>query len=45
MLLFVAGVQGLLFNLIGDVLDLKLWRWSKLAWLSIAVPSALIFST
>jgi len=44
-LLFVAGVQGLLFNLIPvTFLDgLKLWRWSKLAWLSIAVPSAFIF--
>jgi hypothetical protein len=44
-LLFVAGIQGLLFNLIPvTFLDgLKVWRWSKLAWLSIAVPSAFIF--
>jgi hypothetical protein len=44
-LLFVAGIQGLLFNLIPvTFLDgLKLWRWSKLAWLSVAVPSAFIF--
>jgi hypothetical protein len=44
-LLFVAGIQGLLFNLIPvTFLDgLKLWRWSKVAWLTIAVPSAFIF--
>jgi hypothetical protein len=44
-LLFVAGIQGLLFNLIPvTFLDgLKVWRWSKLAWLSIAIPSAFIF--
>jgi hypothetical protein len=44
-LLFVAGIQGLLFNLVPvTFLDgLKVWRWSKLAWLSIAVPSAFIF--
>lgn len=44
-LLFVAGIQGLLFNLIPvTFLDgLKVWRWNKLAWMSIALPSAFIF--
>jgi Zn-dependent protease len=44
-LLFVSGIQGLLFNLLPiTFLDgQKVWRWNPLAWLSIAVPSAFIF--
>ncbi len=44
-MLFIGSIQGLLFTLVPlTFLDgLIIWKWSKAAWLSIALPVAFLF--
>ncbi len=44
-MLFVGSIQGLLFTLLPfEFMDgLKVWRWNKLAWLTIALPVTFLF--
>jgi hypothetical protein len=43
--IFLGGIQGLLFSLIplSFIDGEKVWKWSKLAWLAIALPTAFLF--
>lgn len=43
--IFLGGIYGILFNLVPlDFVDGKeIWRWSRMAWLAIALPVTFIF--
>ncbi|MBX7111229.1 MAG: hypothetical protein K1X87_05200 [Dehalococcoidia bacterium] len=43
--IFVGGIQGLLFTLVPiEFMDgQKVWKWSRLAWFSIALPVTFVF--
>jgi sugar lactone lactonase YvrE len=43
--IFLGGIQGLLFSLIplSFIDGEKVWKWSKLAWLAITLPTAFLF--
>ena len=45
LLVFIVAIEGLLFSLIPlEFMDgSRIWRWSKLAWLGLFVPAALLF--